>query len=433
MGLSPELQGYAENIWRRFPAEFISLGSPDLEEFFELCEGGALCHRVMDTKSEKVIEIVLPRRDVPRSPCGDEVEERCEDNEDPCDGNTSVADFEAALNELDALNEAIGLNSERIPEHVAREVRSQLQTLQLQRAPRHGEDQLRRKHSSRSEDFALSPGSSPFGSSTHGRSPLGGQGFLLNGTPALPNAQQNSLIERRMDPRPFHLDEEQPDQGDEGVDSPFEDSPSVSPLSSHSPDETCLQGSAQDSEMRSLLAARRRFFLHPVITSGLRKISPDSVCRAPHLDRKASIDAVPQARPRPKNSPSEVFVGEVPAFEAWRRQRDEMAEQERSEELRSCSPPDVRRRTKEGNSSTWSPVQEEARGRGRARRQRPSADEEGSPDSPGALIARNATSRRLAGNRSAADIEAPRWGAHFPPESDRLPRSEPSSPAKKRH
>jgi len=62
MGLSAELQGYAENIWRRFPEVFISLGSPDVEDFFELKESGSWSHSIVDTLSEKVIEIVLPRR-----------------------------------------------------------------------------------------------------------------------------------------------------------------------------------------------------------------------------------------------------------------------------------------------------------------------------------------------------------------------------------
>lgn len=61
MGLSPALVDYAENIWRRFPEAFIALGLPQLDDLFDLHEG-AWCYRVVDTRSEKIIEIVLPRR-----------------------------------------------------------------------------------------------------------------------------------------------------------------------------------------------------------------------------------------------------------------------------------------------------------------------------------------------------------------------------------
>jgi len=59
--LSPELQVYAENIWRRFPEVFISLGAPDAidddEDPSERC-----WHRVRDSCHEKVIEVVMPKR-----------------------------------------------------------------------------------------------------------------------------------------------------------------------------------------------------------------------------------------------------------------------------------------------------------------------------------------------------------------------------------
>lgn len=61
MVLSPALMDYAENIWRRFPEAFIALGLPQLEDLFELNEG-SWCYRVVDTRAEKVVEIVLPRR-----------------------------------------------------------------------------------------------------------------------------------------------------------------------------------------------------------------------------------------------------------------------------------------------------------------------------------------------------------------------------------
>mmetsp|Transcript_8014 Transcript_8014/g.17886 ORF Transcript_8014/g.17886 Transcript_8014/m.17886 type:complete len:367 (-) Transcript_8014:55-1155(-) len=60
MVLTGELQGYAENIWKRFPEEFIALGSPGLEDHFILRNGHA--HRITDTSAQKVIEIVLRRR-----------------------------------------------------------------------------------------------------------------------------------------------------------------------------------------------------------------------------------------------------------------------------------------------------------------------------------------------------------------------------------
>lgn len=62
MELSKELQQYAENVFRRFPEVFVSLGAPDVEDSYELhpCASGR--HRIVDFKSKRVIEIVLPRR-----------------------------------------------------------------------------------------------------------------------------------------------------------------------------------------------------------------------------------------------------------------------------------------------------------------------------------------------------------------------------------
>jgi len=126
MGLSPELWGYAENIWRRFPTEFISLGSPDLEDFFELVDGGTWCTRVVDTKSEKVIEIVLPRREVPlNTPLTPVVQERVVELE-------SEEAYEREDVELvDELERLIGSSSARISKHVEKEVRSQLDKLEF--------------------------------------------------------------------------------------------------------------------------------------------------------------------------------------------------------------------------------------------------------------------------------------------------------------
>eukprot|EP00929_Paragymnodinium_shiwhaense_P098978 TRINITY_DN60528_c0_g1_i7.p1 TRINITY_DN60528_c0_g1~~TRINITY_DN60528_c0_g1_i7.p1 ORF type:complete len:258 (+),score=51.37 TRINITY_DN60528_c0_g1_i7:148-921(+) len=67
--LSPELQVYAENIWRRFPEVFISLGAPDacIDDEEDVDDDGEgrrrrCWHRVRDTCNEKVIEVVLPKR-----------------------------------------------------------------------------------------------------------------------------------------------------------------------------------------------------------------------------------------------------------------------------------------------------------------------------------------------------------------------------------
>mmetsp|Transcript_28000 Transcript_28000/g.63374 ORF Transcript_28000/g.63374 Transcript_28000/m.63374 type:complete len:283 (-) Transcript_28000:95-943(-) len=77
MGLSYELQEYAENLWRRFPEEFILLGSPQLEDVFELNVRGRGKRCLADARSKLVVQIVLPKK--PRagpgtaempSPCG---------------------------------------------------------------------------------------------------------------------------------------------------------------------------------------------------------------------------------------------------------------------------------------------------------------------------------------------------------------------------
>jgi len=85
MGLSPTLLDYAENIWRRFPEAFISLGLPQLEDLFVLNEGN-WSYRVVDTKWSKIVEIVLPRRfeDQPELDDASYAEaEEVEEDEDP--------------------------------------------------------------------------------------------------------------------------------------------------------------------------------------------------------------------------------------------------------------------------------------------------------------------------------------------------------------
>lgn len=61
MGLSQELLLYAENIYRRFPEEFMALGMPGLEEIYDLRPDGTRSRRISETSSEKCVEITLRR------------------------------------------------------------------------------------------------------------------------------------------------------------------------------------------------------------------------------------------------------------------------------------------------------------------------------------------------------------------------------------
>jgi hypothetical protein len=451
MGLSHELWSYAENIWRRFPAEFISLGSPDLEDFFELCEGGAWCHRVVDTKSEKVIEIVLPRKEVPRS--GDDAEEAYEDDTcslrcskefdrheldrqltpDHCDGDTSVADFEAALRELDALNAVVGRSSQRVPESVAAEVNSQLQALKARRAREPSEDEM-----------ALSPDFSP------DMSPHSGSSVTFNPRPE-PSRDAAGLRGRALKKEGLRLD----DIDQAGVGSPWEDSPSVSPASSASallsrtetspsplPSLSCTTASPPTSKSvlkaTSMLAVRRDFFIYPVRTRGLRKVPPGSVYRAPHLDRMATGVLVSKTlwarrRANEPSSPSSPFE------EAWRRRRSSRGEPARQNpESRSCSPPDVKYARRRLGSSGNNALQGLEAAGGVAL----PAAVEGYPESPGARIQRIAAQRTeqardLPPGQSASTAQLP--GDGNPPRSfephaatqQRQGVSEPRSPSKR--
>ena len=58
MTLPDGLLIYAENIFRRFPEEFIALGSPNLENEFELKNA---TRRLAQTSGSKTVEICLPR------------------------------------------------------------------------------------------------------------------------------------------------------------------------------------------------------------------------------------------------------------------------------------------------------------------------------------------------------------------------------------
>mmetsp|Transcript_19046 Transcript_19046/g.44457 ORF Transcript_19046/g.44457 Transcript_19046/m.44457 type:complete len:379 (-) Transcript_19046:70-1206(-) len=130
MVLTAELQGYAENIWKRFPEEFIALGAPSLEDHFVLRNGHS--HRITDTNAQKVIEIVLRRRQGRSQACSPDGEE-AEDLSD-FDGNANNVSWpcsrskERVQNGLDHLYQAVqGLASilvECLPEDLPNHARS---------------------------------------------------------------------------------------------------------------------------------------------------------------------------------------------------------------------------------------------------------------------------------------------------------------------
>lgn len=59
--MSAEMLLCAENIYRRFPEEFLALGKPGLEASFDLHTDGRQGHRVMDTAGERAIEVMMRR------------------------------------------------------------------------------------------------------------------------------------------------------------------------------------------------------------------------------------------------------------------------------------------------------------------------------------------------------------------------------------
>lgn len=59
--LPPELLTFAENIFRRFPEEFLTLGAPGLEQIFDLRPDGSRSRRISETPSEKTVEITIRR------------------------------------------------------------------------------------------------------------------------------------------------------------------------------------------------------------------------------------------------------------------------------------------------------------------------------------------------------------------------------------
>jgi len=68
MGLPTELLPYAENLYRRFPEEFIALGLPGLENVYDLRPSGTWSRRIVETPAEKTIEITIRRWQAPWSP-----------------------------------------------------------------------------------------------------------------------------------------------------------------------------------------------------------------------------------------------------------------------------------------------------------------------------------------------------------------------------
>lgn len=377
MGLSPELWGYAENIWRRFPAEFISLGSPDLEDFFELVDGGTWCTRVVDTKSEKVIEIILPRREVPlNSPLTPVVQERYADSEE--DEADEREDFEL----FDEVERIVCSSSTRISKQVEAEVRSQLERLQfpciertaeLQRycrrppLPHHvglsvaevglQTLQYHRRSPEHHEDI-LSPGDSPSFANTSPRSSV-----TFNLTPTrtravsrkeAPSAPQN-LVEQASER--LSLDRSLDVAQHPELAASTEGSPSASPTSSGSTRRASMQQGvlAFDLVDLSYLAQRRGFHISHVITSGLRKkYGRGEVRRAPEYDRWANGDL--------KAENLRIYSGssnDVHPSEAWRYNRQDrddsyMREPRSRDETTSpsCSPPDARlmRRGSQGSA-----------------------------------------------------------------------------------
>lgn len=65
MGLPFELLQYAENLYRRFPEEFIALGMPGLEEIYDLRPNGTWSRRMLETPMDKTVEITIRRWQAP--------------------------------------------------------------------------------------------------------------------------------------------------------------------------------------------------------------------------------------------------------------------------------------------------------------------------------------------------------------------------------
>jgi len=61
MSLPRELLHYAENLYRRFPEEFLALGAPGLEEVYDLRPTGTWMRSIQETPSEKIVDVKLQR------------------------------------------------------------------------------------------------------------------------------------------------------------------------------------------------------------------------------------------------------------------------------------------------------------------------------------------------------------------------------------
>lgn len=260
MVLSPALVSYAENIWRRFPEAFIALGLPQLEDLFELNEG-AWCYRVVDTRAEKVVEIVLPRRKTKDSP-GDFCESEDAENRPPCRAATQAplvgkeppamgSSRSAFGSELAARVGKLGLDvsnlRKSVKECVSREIQAQLQEVQ----PRNHRARL---------------GHAEF---------LEAQGRLAQEGPPLRGRTQDSLRPRTA------TSSSSPGPVEEGEGHWAENSPTGSVVS-----------------WTSSLAARRGVNFNPMDFSNLqskRGAGLGSVKRAPLLDRSFAPCAVEEA------------------------------------------------------------------------------------------------------------------------------------------
>jgi len=242
MGLSAELLQYAENVWRRFPEVFVSLGSPYFEEYFELYEDGSWHQRVIDTDTEKIIEIRLPRRIF-----HSEEEVSCDDTLQDGDG---VGDEDNLLYEIDEMRSRVMDLDSWVGGQVKTEVQSQMHRADVNVA------RPERRSSSKSSSL----------NSVHSE----GQGPFERSRPAPvppPTAAALSVYQ------PFPARQ----------------------LSQHSQEVAERAAAPPQPPLKpdlSRLASRRGnqyASLHRVVTNGLGKVGSGSVKRVPELDRIAGF------------------------------------------------------------------------------------------------------------------------------------------------
>eukprot|EP00747_Dinoflagellata_sp_TGD_P196228 gnl/TRDRNA2_/TRDRNA2_66047_c0_seq1.p1 gnl/TRDRNA2_/TRDRNA2_66047_c0~~gnl/TRDRNA2_/TRDRNA2_66047_c0_seq1.p1 ORF type:complete len:296 (+),score=53.91 gnl/TRDRNA2_/TRDRNA2_66047_c0_seq1:71-958(+) len=239
MGLPPELQRYAENVWQRFPEEFLALGAPHLEDFFELHEAGVWYHRIVDTKSEKVIEIVLPRRKVH----DEEQEEQLEHDEE---------DLEvAALGQLEPSPRSSFEGS------TLRQPQPKVGQLAAAGAIRKADNSQRLPRSLADEDNLI--------------------------------AQRLAQLHRQIGSISEHISHSVSREVSARLMRDPKDGRHSEP--SHTPPSAASLQSSQS------LSQRRGLTLTPVWTKELRKTEPGSVQRVPMLDRSASGNSLASAGP----------------------------------------------------------------------------------------------------------------------------------------